>query len=148
MDKILTSCFMTVGKWMSSISPTVRDDLYCSCSCALQGVDWKWNYYLVLSSIQIAPAFLMSLLSTVTTISNRQHSAVGPLISVILPHRRKELSASVVQLSWTELTVLWIAGAVFGVRSFAPILGFVLGAWTNSKYVDLSGTVETDVTYL
>jgi len=39
-------------------------------------------------------------------------------------------------------------GAVFGVRSFAPILGFVLGAWTNSKYVDLSGSIEVDVAYL
>jgi len=32
------------------------------------------------------------------------------------------------------------AGAIFGVRSLAPILGFLLGAWTNSIYVDLSGS--------
>jgi len=33
------------------------------------------------------------------------------------------------------------SGAIFGVRSFAPILGFLLGAWTNSVYVDLTGTI-------
>ena len=30
-------------------------------------------------------------------------------------------------------------GFLFGMRAFAPLLGFVLGAWTNSLYVDLSG---------
>ena len=37
-------------------------------------------------------------------------------------------------------TMLRTAGAIFGVRSLAPILGFLLGAWTNSIYVDLSGS--------
>ena len=32
-----------------------------------------------------------------------------------------------------------IAGALFGMRSFAPMIGFSLGAWTNSLYVDLTG---------
>ena len=31
------------------------------------------------------------------------------------------------------------AGILFGVRSFAPMFGFALGAWTNSLYVDLTG---------
>ena len=26
-----------------------------------------------------------------------------------------------------------------GMRSFAPVLGFMLGAWTTSVYVDLTG---------
>ena len=30
-------------------------------------------------------------------------------------------------------------GVLFGMRSFAPMLGFALGAWTNSLYVDLTG---------
>jgi len=33
----------------------------------------------------------------------------------------------------------YLVGAIFGVRSFAPMLGFLLGAWTNTKYVDLTG---------
>jgi len=37
--------------------------------------------------------------------------------------------------------MLYVVGAIFGVRSFAPILGFLLGAWTNSIYVDLSGSL-------
>ena len=28
---------------------------------------------------------------------------------------------------------------MFGMRSFAPMIGFALGAWTNSVYVDLTG---------
>ena len=35
------------------------------------------------------------------------------------------------------------AGFMMGMRSFAPVLGFMLGAWTNSLYVDLTGVVHT-----
>jgi len=28
---------------------------------------------------------------------------------------------------------------LFSVRSFAPMLGFLMGAWTNGIYVDLTG---------
>ena len=32
---------------------------------------------------------------------------------------------------------------MFGMRSFAPMLGFAMGAWTNSLYVDLTGNLST-----
>jgi len=34
---------------------------------------------------------------------------------------------------------VFTAGVLFGMRSFAPMLGFALGAWTNSLYVNLTG---------
>jgi len=40
------------------------------------------------------------------------------------------------------MMMMTTAGAIFGVRSFAPILGFLLAAWTNSIYVDLSGIAQ------
>jgi len=32
-------------------------------------------------------------------------------------------------------------GVMFGMRSFAPMIGYALGAWANSIYVDLSGNL-------
>jgi len=32
-----------------------------------------------------------------------------------------------------------ITGVLLGMRSFAPMIGFAMGAWTNSLYVDLTG---------
>jgi len=34
-----------------------------------------------------------------------------------------------------------ITGLMFAVRSLAPMVGFALGAWTNSLYVDLTGNL-------
>jgi len=40
---------------------------------------------------------------------------------------------------WRKTVVSVLTGVMFGMRSFAPMLGFALGAWTNSLYVDLTG---------
>jgi len=42
-----------------------------------------------------------------------------------------------------DVNLMVVAGILFGMRSFAPMLGFALGAWTNSLYVDLNGNFST-----
>ena len=35
-----------------------------------------------------------------------------------------------------------ILAFMFSMRAFAPVIGFMLGAWTTSLYVDLSGKLR------
>ena len=35
----------------------------------------------------------------------------------------------------------YAAGVMFAMRSFAPMLGFLMGAWATSIYVDLTGNL-------
>ena len=43
-----------------------------------------------------------------------------------------------VQVYYSVFCVL-LSGIMFGSRAFAPILGFAMGAWATSIYVDLTG---------
>jgi hypothetical protein len=41
---------------------------------------------------------------------------------------------------WNKMaTGFFYSGIMFGMRAFAPMIGFMMGAWTNSLYVDLTG---------
>jgi len=45
----------------------------------------------------------------------------------------------VTKLYGLSLLFEYPVGVMFAMRSFAPMLGFLMGAWTTSVYVDLTG---------